>query len=350
MNKRVRVAVIGAGAIGVAHVRGFQTHPQVEVVAVAETHPERRAEACVTFGIAEGVEDYRTLLDRKDIDVVSVALPNHLHVPVGLEALEAGKHVLMEKPIATNANDAARLVEEAERRGLLFMVGQNQRFAKAAQSAKQYVASGAAGEIYHLEAFWLRRSGIPRMGSWFTKREFAGGGCCYDIGVHMLDLALHLVGDFDAESVSGQTFAKFGPRGLGEGGWGKSEADAARSFDVEDFATALIRMKSGRTVILQTAWACYMPEGSLNNVRLYGTEGGVSVFPFEVYRRGAEHEFVTEKPEPAACLVNEVREAHFVDCVLGNAEPFVPARQSLAVQRILDAIYESGRLNKEVRI
>ncbi len=347
----VRVAVIGAGAIGVHHASGFISHPNAKLVAIAEVSEERRVEACKQFELgADGAySDYRQILERKDVDVVSVALPNYLHASVGLEALQAGKHVMMEKPIATNAADAVKLADEAERRGLKFMVGQNQRFSPDAQSAKQLILSGGAGEVYHLEAFWIRRSGIPRIGSWFTQKEFAGGGCGYDIGVHMLDLALHLAEDFDPIAVSGKTYAEFGPRGLGEGGWGKSEVDPAKGFDVEDFAYAFIRLRSGRTVSLRAAWACHQEAGSVNNVRVFGTEAGVEVFPFKVHRKLSDR-YVTEEPKAEACLVNEKREAHFIDVVLGKAEPFVKPSQSVAVQRILDAMYESSRIGAEVRL
>src|SRR5688572_3274953 len=122
------VAVIGAGAIGHDHIASFNRHPAARVVALAEVSPERGREAADQFKIGELVTDYKLLLARADIDIVSIALPNYLHAPVALDALRAGKHVMVDKPVATNARDAARLVAEAGKRGLLFMVGQNDRF------------------------------------------------------------------------------------------------------------------------------------------------------------------------------------------------------------------------------
>jgi predicted dehydrogenase len=104
----------------------------------------------------------------------------------------------------------------------------------------------------------------PRIGSWFTQKRFAGGGCTYDIGVHALDRCLYLMGEFDAAAVSGQTFAKFGPRGLGNGGWGKSEIDPKAKFDVDDLSVALIKLKSGRTVLLEASWAAHGPLVDVN--------------------------------------------------------------------------------------
>ena len=211
------VAVIGAGAIGRDHIASFQMHPSARVVALVETDALRGRAAADTYHIPDVCADYRDVLRRADVHVVSIALPNHLHAPVALAALKAGKHVMLDKPMATNARDAARLAVEARRRRRLLMVGQNQRFTPEVQTLRQMVERGVLGEVYHARAVWLRRAGIPRIGSWFTQRRLAGGGCTYDIGAHVLDQTLYLMGEFEAAAVSGQTFARFGPRGLGNG-------------------------------------------------------------------------------------------------------------------------------------
>ncbi len=348
-NSTVNVAVIGAGAIGLYHIEGYKQHPAARVVALAETSPERGREAAERFGVSEVVADYHELLRREDIDVVSIALPNFLHASVSIEALEAGKHVMLDKPMATNAADAARIVALAEEKNLRLMVGQNQRFSGAAQAVKKLVATGALGEVYHAKATWQRRAGIPRIGSWFTQAKFAGGGATYDIGVHVLDLALHLMDDFDAAAVSGQTFAKYGPRGLGEGAWGRSEINPDRPFDVDDFCVALIKLKSGRTVQLEVSWAAAMETNDINGVQLFGSEGGATTNPPRWYRPGVDGYEITQLAPVAGC-VPENRMAHFIDVVQGKAESFVPPRQSLAIQRILDAIYESAKTGREVRL
>lgn len=345
----LNVAVIGAGAIGIDHIQNFQTHRSVRVVAVVETSSERGREAADRFKIPEVLTDYRMVLNRPDIHVVSVALPNHLHASITLDALRAGKHVMVDKPMATNAADAAAMVALARRKKLKLMVGQNQRFSGAAQAVRQLVVDGKLGEVYHARAVWMRRSGIPRIGSWFTQKKYSGGGCTYDVGVHVLDLALHLMDDFRPAAVTGQVYAKYGPRGLGEGTWGKSEIDPSRPFDVDDFCLALIKLKSGRTVQLNVAWAAAMEMHDVNGVQLFGTKGGATTNPLQYLRPGREG-FETVAIKRRAAFVPENRMAHFVDYVLGRAEPYVPLAQSLAVQKILDAIYESSRTGREVRI
>ncbi|MEZ5274748.1 MAG: Gfo/Idh/MocA family oxidoreductase [Opitutaceae bacterium] len=348
-NTTVNVAVIGAGAIGLNHIQSFQDHPAARVVALAETSPIRGKEAADRFCIPDLYTDYKDVLARKDVDVVSIALPNFLHAPVGLDALSAGKHLMIDKPMATNAADAARVIALARRKKRHLMIGQNIRFTPEVQTIKQLVTRGKLGDVYHAKARWMRRSGIPKMGTWFTQKALAGGGCTYDIGVHALDMILHLMDDFDAAAVSGQTFTRFGNRGLGEGGWGKSEVDPSKPFDVDDMSNALIKMKSGRTVLLEVTWAAHQPTRDENGGQLFGTEGGATTNPAQFYR-STKTGYVVEQLNTSACLVTPNRMGHFVDVVLGKAEPYVQPAQSLAVQKILDAIYESSATGREVRI
>lgn len=351
MKKRSQfnVAVIGAGAIGVDHIASFQQHPAARVALLAEVSAERGREAQSRFNIPELVSDYKVALARDDIDVVSIALPNYLHAAVALDALKAGKHVMVDKPMATNARDAAKLVTEARRRGLLLMVGQNMRFVPEVQTAKALVESGALGEVYHAKTSWCRRAGIPRIGSWFTQTRFAGGGSTYDIGVHALDRCLYLMGEFEAVAVSGMTYSKFGTRGKGSGTWGKSEIAPGRPFDVDDLSVALIKLKSGRTVLLETSWAAHQPERDINSTQLFGTEAGLTFPPLTLHRE-TRTGYSSELVNLLAPKVATNRMVHFIDCLLGKAKPYVLPQQSLGIQRILDAIYRSAKTGREVRL
>src|SRR5436190_953508 len=222
MNRKLRIAVIGAGQIGRHHMEAIRRCSRAQLVAIADTSRPRLAEAAERFGVADQFTDHRRLLARNDVDAVSIALPNYLHASITIDALKAGKHVHLDKPFAMNARQAAGIMAAAKKARRVFMVGQNQRFARDAQMLKTFIERGALGEIYHARAWWIRRGGIPRIGSWFTQKKFAGGGALLDIGVHVLDLALHFMDNFQPVAVSGMTHARFGPRGLGSGGWGMS--------------------------------------------------------------------------------------------------------------------------------
>jgi predicted dehydrogenase len=351
MSKSIRVGVIGAGAIGLYHLSSWKQSPGIELAAVAEVNPQRRAEAVALYPELTGYADYREMLKDPSIGAVSIGVPNYLHGPVALDAIRAGKHVMLEKPMATSAAEAQAVVDAAKEMNVTLMVGQNFRFFKDCQMVKDFVTRGELGDIYHARATWMRRSGIPRIGSWFTQKKFAAGGCGYDIGVHFLDLTLYLMNNFDAECVTGLTHAKFGPRGLGDGQWGKGELDTTKPFDVEDLATAMIKLKGGQSVLLEIGWACHAGRGPDKEISIYGTAGGATLFPAQLHRSsGLKTETTQPDPDFFTCALPEDRIVHFADCIVNGKEPIVKPEQSLKVQKILDGIYESSRTGREVRI
>jgi len=350
MADRVRFGVIGVGGIGLEHLVSLSACPRASSVAIAESNPQRAKEATERFRISRSYSDYRELLDQPDIDAVTIALPNHLHAPVAIAALEARKHVLLEKPMATNAKDALKIVETAKKMKRLLMVAQNFRFNRHTQMARTIVERGDLGEVYHARGFWVRRNGIPRIGSWFTQKQYAGGGCTYDIGVHILDCCMHLMRDFDVVSVSGHVHSKFGRRGLGEMDWGKSEIDAKRPFDVEDFSVALLKTKTGKSLLLEVGWAAIIPtDGREYGIDLLGTDAGLSLFPARLLRNVADG-FETVQLHVRQTPYTENRLHHFVNCILDSKKPIVTLEESLKTQQILDAIYLSASTGKEVRL
>jgi predicted dehydrogenase len=350
MADKLRCAVIGTGGIGIHHLVSLSSCPRAHSVAISETSPQRAKEAGDRFRIPRIYSDYHELLEQPDVDAVIVAVPNYLHAKVAIEALRARKHVLLEKPMATNAKDAVKIVETAKKMRRVIMVAQNFRFNRHTQAAKLMLERGDLGEVYHARCFWLRRTAIPRIGSWFTQKQFAGGGCTYDIASHMLDSCLHLMNEFDVNSVTAQTYAKFGPRGLGEFDWGKSEVDPKRPCDVEDYSAAFVRLKSGRTLMLEASWAGYHATDAREyGIDLLGTEAGLSLFPARVFRNTPDGYQtidlnVPKPPHP------EDRVHHFVSCVLDSKRPLVALEESLKVQKVLDAIYASAKSGKEVKI
>ena len=350
MAERLRCAVIGTGAIGLEHLCSLSQCPRAAAVAIAESNPARAKEASERFKIPRIYSDYRELLDQVDVDAVTVAVPNYLHAQVAIEALKARKHVLLEKPMAMSAKEASKIIDTAAKMRRTLMVGQNYRFNRHTQMAKQVIQRGDLGEIYHARCFWLRRNGIPRIGSWFTQKKLAGGGVIYDIGAHVLDSCLHLMGEFEVAGVFGQMHSKFGSRGMGEMNWGKSEVDAGKTFDVEDYGMAMLKMKSGRTVSLEVSWAGHQPpDGREHGIDLLGTLGGLSLFPARLFRNGPSG-YETIQLTGLKLSQPEDRIHHFVNAVLEGKRPMVTVEESLKVQQILDAIYMSAATGKEVRI
>lgn len=348
-TKIYNVGVIGAGAIGHNHVQGFQQSPHARVIAVAETNVERGDEVRRKYNVPDLHTDYRQMLKREDIDVVSVALPNYLHAKVGLEALRAGKHLIIDKPMATNAKDAAKLVAAAKRAKKVFMIGQNMRFGADSQTLKELITEKRLGKVHHARAFWLRRSGIPRIGSWFTQKKFAGGGACYDIGVHLLDLTLHLLGNFDVVSVTGSATGHLGSKGIGDGGWGRSEIDPAKIFNVDDRALALIKLRNGSTIYLEVSWASFQESEDSVGIELFGDKAGARWNPARLYYPGPTG-YVVEQIKSRKPAYPTERMVHFMECVALGKKPLVKPEESLQVQKVLDALYLSSKTGREVRI
>ena len=272
-TQSIRFGFLGAGQISHHSAGDVNRHPLGKVVAAQDLHAPRVQELCTAYNIPKAYATADELLADPNVDAVYIAVPNKFHVPLAIQALKAGKHVLLEKPFAMNFAEAKEAADVAKKMGKVLTLGMNQRFERAPQVIKALVDRGDLGEIYHIKAYWMRRSGIPKLGTWFGNKALAGAGALYDIGVHYLDLALYLLGNFEPISVSGATYTKFGHLGLGEGGWGKSDKENIL-FDVDDFATGLIRFANGVTVSLDVSWACHAEEGNRADVQLYGTKGG----------------------------------------------------------------------------
>lgn len=349
--KTVKIGMLGAGQVTFGNCRQILEHPQAEIVAVADPNEKRAKALQKEFAIDRRYASVEELCKDGDLDAISISVPNVYHAPTAIAALEAGKHVLLDKPFTINRKEAVKVIDTAKKARKLLTVGMNQRFGEGSQVIKAIAARGDLGDIYHAKAFWFRRSGIPKLGTWFCRKDLAGGGVVYDIGVHMLDLCLYLIDNFRPVSVSAATYSVFGHRGLGEGGWGMSDR-GEKVFDVEDFATALIRLRGGLTVTLEVSWAIHQEEAGRHNVELFGTEAGATVFPAKLLRFGRKrNEYEVVYPEGVQGPYHGTnRYTNWIDAILKKAKPCATLKQSLAVQTILDGVYESAKTRKEVRL
>ena len=349
--KTIRVGMIGAGQIARSHCEGVNKHPGAKVVAVADLSAERTKAIKERFGIDRIYTKWEDIVADPDVDAVSIALPNVFHMPVSVAALKAGKHVMLDKPFALNRNEAKRVIHAAKKSRRVFMLGMNQRFEAGAQIIKALVEREELGEIYHAKAYWLRRAGAPKFGTWFCRKDMAGGGCMLDIGVHILDLCLHLMGNWKPVTVSGTAYTKFGNRGIGEGGWGMSEP-GKHVFDVDDFATALVKFKNGASLQLDASWVLHQETSGRHNVELYGTEGGATVFPRRIFRFGRKKgEYEVVEPQNVKIAYPHCnRFVNWIDVILRRDRPMCTPAEALVVQEIIDAIYESAETGREVRI
>ncbi len=343
-----RIGIVGAGGIAKSHVDGFRA-AGCEVVAVADPLETAR----MRFSQANQVAAYSSLSDMRReqaLDAISVCTPNSLHAPVTIEALGHGLHVLCEKPPATDLTAAVAMRDAARRSGRLLMMGFNQRFDPHAQELARLRDGGLFGGIYHAKASWVRRRGIPGMGGWFTTKALAGGGPVYDIGIHVLDRTWFIMGRPLPISVSAITYAKFNDieRYVCEGMWAGPRR-LAGTCDTEDFAAAFIRFANGATLQLEVSWAANRPDEGCRTL-IMGERAGARWDDDEVELYGELDNAITTTRIAYDRSIYDDRFRHFAKCLRGEAVCSCTADDGVAIQSILDAIYDSSRLGREVPI
>ncbi|RKP51409.1 gfo/Idh/MocA family oxidoreductase [Cohnella endophytica] len=349
---KIRIGLIGAGNIGNVHLQEFSKLNAVcEFVAITDAYLPLAEQRAKEYGIANVSPSPEALIARDDVDAVIIAVPNDAHAPLSIQALEAGKHVLLEKPMGLNTAAAKEIVRVQQRTGKTLMVAHQMRWDWLPLQVKSQIERGELGKIYAAKTGWNRRKGIPGWGTWFTQYEKSGGGPLIDIGVHMLDLAFFLMGEPKPVSVYGSTYSEFGPRKKGIGAWGKPDWNGV--YDVEDLATAMIKMEDGTSLTLDVSWAVHMDTDNAPFVHLMGADGGAVL-------RGNEGKFLTERFDRTVDIPLHAPEddeggrvrlsRHFLDCVRTGATPWTSARTGLRSNLIIDAIYESSRTGSEVKL
>jgi len=344
----IKFGLIGTGWPGQQHAGAIAAIPEATLYACADLDEARRETFEKTYSPARSFRDYHELLADPELDATIICLPNFLHFPASLAALEAGKHVLCEKPPTLTAAEMKVLEEEAKKRGLTYYFGRQFRFTPSMRAAKELIAAGRLGDIYHAQATWVRSRGIPQgIGGWFTEKKRSGGGALIDIGVHALDSAWYLMGNPKPVSVSAQVYRNF------------EHLVQDPVFDVEDAAFAFIRFENGAVVHLETSWAGNLPDDipmgesfgrELNNSTVYGTKGTIRLNPLSFFEDddGALNTVPIELPDGTDRFELQLR--NFLDAVAGRAAPVNSAEQAVQLMEMLDAIYTSSSLRREVPI
>jgi predicted dehydrogenase len=343
---KIRVGVIGLG-MGRHHIAGYQTHPAAEVVAVADLNKELLDQIANQYGVIGRYNSGEHMLAHEKLDVVSIATPNKFHMPLTLAALEAGCHVLCEKPMAMNAGEGREMLAAAQQAGKRLMINFSYRFTEQSQALKDQVETGILGDVYFARTLWHRRRGLPRFGGWFGQKALSGGGPLIDLGVHRLDLALWLMGYPKPVWVMGSTYNPIATA--------LAKAEGVE-YDVEDLAVAMVKFENGATLELEASWAANVQENEWMETRLFGTQAGLVQrnvqetykFEAEIYleRNGAHFDMKLHHPSRPA------RSAmwHFVESIVNDVPHPATGEEGLRVMQILDAIYQSAEEGRPVQI
>lgn len=355
--RKFKVGIVGVGGIANGkHMPALSKLSNVEIVAFCDIIKERAVEGAKKYGAPEAkvYTDYRDLVARDDIDVVHVCTPNLYHSEITVAALESGKHVLCEKPMAIDYAGAKAMVEASKRTGKKLSVGYQSRYRPDSSYLKSYIDDGGLGEIYFAKAIAVRRRAVPTWGV-FLDEEKQGGGPLIDIGTHALDLTLWFMNNYKWESVMGTSYKKLSQRENAANAWGPWDP---KKYTVEDSAFGFIRFQDGATVMLESSWALNTLQVAEAVCLLCGTEGGAD-FADGLRINGEKYSrLYTIKPELKSGGVafyegrsespQDIEARLFYQAIADDTDPVVLPEQAAVVTQILEAIYESAKTGKPV--
>lgn len=366
-DSKLRVGIIGCG--GIANQKHFPSlksqADQCEMVAFCDLIEERAQKAADEYGVAGAkvYTDYRELLKDAAIDVVHVLTPNVSHCPITVDAFEAGKHVLCEKPMAHNTESAQKMMDAWRKSGKKFTIGYQNRFRRDTQALKRACEEGKLGDIYFAKAHAVRRRMVPTWGV-FPDKEKQGGGPLIDIGTHALDITLWCMDNYEPVSVMGSVYEKLGhlPEATEGNVFGPWDPE---TFEVEDSAFGYIKMANGATIFLESSWALNVKESREAATTLCGTKAGAEIINgpdmghdliFNQTTAGALTEEKLSKTGSVAYFSGGTDEAGAFECkqwmeaILEDKEPLVKPEQAFVVTQILDSIYRSADQKSEIKL
>ncbi|MDF2484674.1 MAG: oxidoreductase domain protein [Herbinix sp.] len=357
MEKKIKVGIIGCGGIANGkHMPSLSKLGDVELVAFCDIIAEKAEKAKKEYGTpdAKVYTDYKELLKDKDIEVVHVCTPNRSHAPISIDSMQAGKHVMCEKPMAKTAEDARKMVQTAKETGMKLTIGYQHRHKPEAIYLKSVIERGDLGDIYFAKAFAVRRRGTPNWGVFLNEYE-QGGGPLIDIGTHSLDVTLYLMNNYEPKMVVGTKYKKVNNADCGNpwGGWD------AEQHTMEDSAFGFIVMKNGATIILESSWALNtcepIQEGS---TVLCGSDAGAQIKNGVTINKGEFNRLIEVKPDMASGGVAfyegtsmspaDVEARRWIDAVKNDTDPVVLPQQACVVSEILEAIYKSAETGQPV--
>ncbi len=346
MAKKIRVGVVGTG-MGRHHMEAFVKLDDVELVAICDLNEPEARQFAHLHNVKQVFTDYRKMFSLSELDAVSIATPNCLHAPMTIDALNKGKHVLVEKPMALNAKEARQMVAAAKKNGKRLMVEQAMRFSRDAQMLRAYYERGEFGNVYYARSTWIRRKGWPRLnfepggsmgrGEWFIRKAEAGYGALGDIGVHLLDLAWYLMGAPKPLAVSSNL-------------WNKVAQPILRRkkmpVEVDEMASGFVRLEGGRVIVVEVCWDSH--SAPIQEARIYGEKGGCTLFPARVYRGEEVLETVDLSTQHGGLPLTDAY-AHFIDCIRDPRKRMIASGEEIVqVMRMLDGIGKSAATGREV--
>jgi len=350
-GKHIRLGIIGTGQIGKSHIRRYQEVPDCEIVAVADINKAEAKRVAAEFGIPRVFTQFRELLAVDEIDAVDVCLHNNFHAPVSIAALEAGKHVYCEKPMAGSYPDAKAMLATAKRKRRKLSIQLGTLFSMETKAAKRLIDEGYVGEIYYAKSYGHRRRGRPWVDGYgsnaFVQKATAQGGALYDMGVYHIANILYLIGNPKIKTVTGSTYDRIDMY---------EDRRKAGPWEVEELGIGFVRLAGGITFVIEESWAIHSSGGESPLVA--GSKGGIKLAPFGYFTTvadmpmdatfdlgGTNTRWHACFPE-TACY--DSPQHHWVAALLGRVPLIDTAGIALATMKISEGIFLSQKLGREV--
>ena len=334
----LKLAFTGTGYINKIHARAAQKLPSVELTAIVNHRPESMATFAAEFGISHQYHNVQSLISNTKPDAIVISTPNFLHAPETIAALDAGIHVMVEKPMAMNAAESAAMLAASEKSGARLMVAHCWRFDEEVLWLRKQVEEGKLGPVIRTKGYGVHVNWGP--GGWFTQSKLAGGGAMADMGIHALDTARFLIGDPIPVSVYAKIGTYYG------------------NFDVDDTGVIIVNWDNGTTSYLESGWWQPHADGPEAATQLYGTKGFGSVYPTTLELPNLTEQRVNEvnpgypfpRPNHAPQEMYDAQLAYFIDCIRQNLTPNPGGMEGWINMQVVDAAYESAQTGKVVQL
>jgi predicted dehydrogenase len=351
MADKIRVGIIGVGQIGTAHLRGYAGIPEAEVVAVADLFPQRLERAVADFQIADRYTDYRQLLARDDIEAVDVCVHNNKHAPLAIAALEAGKDVYCEKPMAGTYRDAESMYRAAQKAGRKLSIQMNTVFSLETRAARKLIEDGQLGDIYYARSFGYRRRGRPFVDGYgtanFVDKSICAGGALFDMGIYHIAQIVHLLGNPAVLTVTGATHQRLAMY---------EDRRKFSNYGVEEMGLGWVRLAGGISFDIEETWAVHHDGSEASKV--LGSQGGLKLSPLTFFSSASDMPMTSTFDLQGSdtrwhSCYPEVKwydssQQHWVGALLGRV-PLLPcAEYALTAALISEGIFMSAARGCEV--
>lgn len=330
---KTRIAVIGLGSVAqLVHLPNLVKIKNAEITALVEVNKNRLHSVADKYDVKKRFTDYKDLLNNIDADAVIIATPTHLHKQMAIDCLNAGKDVLVEKPLARNSSEGIEVIECAKKNNRKLMVGMNLRYRPDSMLIRSLIDAGEIGKPFYIKCGWIRKQSSSE--KWFTKREEAGGGVILDLGVNLVDLALWLANYPKAISISTKNYFH-------------------NSRNLEDTSLSFIRCEN-LTISLEASWSM-AEEKDIFYTNVYGTKGSIGANPFKLIKVMADDHMdlgstFVDSPTEAfkKSYLNELKS--FIGAIRGLNPVFSSGEEALQLLQIAEAMYKSAEKDQEIKI